>query len=282
MLIFLSTNDTTVGKQRLPDKRRTVIIKLGGSVITDKKRASRANLDSIHRIARELAKRKERLVLLNGAGSFGHIPVKRCGLDRGFSAQKMNSFVQTKLQLLKLQEILTSILCSHGVPAVPFTSSSFMTARSGRLYRADLTPLRKFLSMGFVPLLGGDLVPDLNQGWRVVSADQMASWIAPRIGASMMIYGTDVDGLYSRDPKTADDARLISTVACRDVRSVAKAALGSRMPDVTLGMRGKILEAERAARRGVEVVIMNLTKPKNLHPILDGKQGKWTRILPEK
>jgi len=266
----------------LPDRHKTVVIKLGGSVITDKKRAFKANPPSIHRIARELARRRERLVLLNGAGSFGHIPVKRHGLDMGFSAQKVDQFVRTKLQLLRLQEILTSILCSHGVPVVPFTPSSFMTARSGRLYRADLTPLRKFLSMGLVPLLGGDLVPDLSQGWRVVSADQMASWIAARIGASMMIYGTDVDGLYSRDPKTADDARLTKTVACRDLRSVANAALGSRMPDVTLGMRGKILEAERAARRGVEVVIMNLTKPKNLHQILDGRQGKWTRILPEK
>ncbi len=266
----------------MPITRKTVIIKLGGSVITDKKRAFKANLRSIRRIARELAKREERLVLLNGAGSFGHIPVKRHRLDEGFSLQKTNSFVRTKLQLLKLQEILVSILCNHGVPVVPFAPSSFMTARSGKLYRVDLDPLRRFLNMGLVPLLGGDLIPDLNKGWSVVSADQMASWIAPRVGASMIIYGTDVAGLYSRDPKTADDAHLIGTVPCRNLRSVARAALGSRMPDVTRGMRGKILEAEKAAKRGVEVVIMDLTRPKNLHPILDGKRGKWTRILPDK
>jgi len=54
------------------------------------------------------------------------------------------------------------------------------------------------------------------------------------------------------------------------------------MPDITAGMRGKLLEAERAARRGVEVVIMNLSKPEKLHLILNGEQGDWTRIVPEK
>ncbi len=251
-------------------------------MITDKRRVFKANHRSIHRIARELAIRKERLVLLNGAGSFGHIPVKRFGLDKGFSQQAIYNFAKTKLQLLGLQKILVSILCGHGIPAVTFTSSSFMLARSGRLCRVEIRPVREFLELGLVPLLGGDLVPDLEQGWRVVSADQMASWIAPRIGASMVIYGTDVDGLYSSDPKICRDAQLIEIVPCRDIRTVARSALGSRMPDITAGMRGKLLEAERAARRGVEVVIMNLTKPENLHAILDGKRGEWTRIVPEK
>ena len=263
-------------------KGRTVLIKLGGSVITDKRRAFKANDRAMHRIAEELAIRKERLILLNGAGSFGHIPVKRYGLDDGFSERKRDNFAKTKLQLLRLQEILVSILCGHGLPAVPFIPSSFMMARSGRLCRVEIDPLREFLDLGLVPLFGGDLVPDLDQGWRVISADQMASWIAPRIGASMIIYGTDVDGLYSSDPKVCRDVELIRTVRCRDIRKVARSALGSRMPDITAGMRGKLLEAERAARRGVEVVIMNLTKPENLHPILDGKRGNWTRIVPEK
>lgn len=263
-------------------KGRTVIIKLGGSVITDKRLAFKANYRSMHRIARELARVRDRLILLNGAGSFGHIPVKRSGLDKGFSRTKTRSFAATKLQLLRLQKILASVLCSHRIPVVAFTSSSFMMARSGRLCRAELAPIREFLDLGLVPLFGGDLVPDLDQGWRVVSADQMASWIAPRVEASMIIYGTDVDGLYSSDPKIRRDAELIRTISCRDIRKVAASALRSRMPDVTAGMQGKLFEAEYAAKRGVEVVIMNLRKPKNLLPILEGRHGRWTTILPEK
>ena len=261
---------------------RTVIIKLGGSVITDKRLAFKADLRSMHRIARELARVRDRLILLNGAGSFGHIPVKRFGLDEGFSREKTRSFARTKLQLLRLQEMLVSILCSHGIPVVPFTPSSFMIARSGRLCRAELGPIREFSELGLVPLFGGDLVPDLEQGWRVVSADQMAAWIAPRIGASMIIYGTDVDGLYSWDPKTCKDAKLLETISCSEIRKIAGSALGSRMPDVTAGMQGKLFEAEHAAKKGVEVVMMNLRKPENLHPILKGRRGRWTRISPQR
>lgn len=234
----------------------------------------------MHKIARELAKLQERLIILNGAGSFGHIPVKRYGLDYGFSRQKRGSFARTKMQLLRLQEVLVSILCRHGVLAVPFSASSFMTAKSGRLFEVDDRPIRRFLSLGLVPLLGGDLVADVNQGWSVVSADQMAAWIARRMGASMIIYGTDVDGLYSSDPKISKDAELIRKIPARNVSSVGKRALGSRAPDVTSGMRGKLLEAQKAAKSGIEVVIMNLKRPGNLHPILKGKQGRWTRIVP--
>ena len=263
-------------------RNRTVVIKLGGSVITDKRLAFRANYRSMNAIARELAKVRDRMILLNGAGSFGHIPVKQYELDKGFSRDKMASFARTKLQLLRLQEILVSALCSHGISVVPFSPSSFMMARSGRLCTAELTPIKRFLEFGLVPLLGGDLVADLDRGWSVVSADQMAAWIAPRVGASTIIYGTDVNGLYSSDPKVRKDALLLEALTCREIRGIAGSTLGSRMPDVTAGMRGKLLEGERAAKKGVEVVIMNLRRPENLHPILEGRHGRWTRIRPER
>jgi isopentenyl phosphate kinase len=266
----------------LARKSRIVIIKLGGSVITDKRLAFKADLRSMHRIARELVRVRDRLILLNGAGSFGHIPVKRFGLDEGFSEGKTRTFARTKLQLLRLQEMLVSILCSHGIPVVPFTPSSFMIARSGRLCAAELAPIREFLDLGLVPLLGGDLIADLEQGWRVVSADQMAAWIAPRIRASIIIYGTDVDGLYSSDPKIYKEAELLETISYTEIRKIAGSALGSSMPDVTAGMQGKLFEARRAAKKGVQVVMMNLRRPRDLHPILKGRRGRWTRISPRR
>jgi isopentenyl phosphate kinase len=266
----------------LARKSRIAIVKLGGSVITDKRRAFKADLRSMHKIGKELTRVPDRLILLNGAGSFGHIPVKRFGLNEGSSKRKTGDFARTKLQLLRLQEMLVSVLCGHGIPVVPFTPSSFMIARSGRLCRAELAPIRKFSELGLVPLFGGDLVPDLKQGWRVVSADQMAAWIAPRIGASIIIYGTDVDGVYSSDPKTCKDAELLETISYSEIRRVAGSTGRSRMPDVTAGMHGKLFEARRAAKKGVEVVMMNLRKPENLHPILEGRRGRWTRIFPER
>ena len=63
----------------------------------------------------------------------------------------------------------------------------------------------------------------------------------------MIIYGTDVDGLYSLDPKTSKDAKLLETISCSEIRKIEGSALGSRMPDVTAGM-----QALRSRARGQE------------------------------
>ncbi len=58
----------------------TKVLKIGGSILTDKTRDNAARLDEISRVAQEIAARPEDLVLVHGAGSFGHFPAKRYGL----------------------------------------------------------------------------------------------------------------------------------------------------------------------------------------------------------
>jgi len=56
----------------------TRILKIGGSILTDKNREMSARADEITRIAREISSsRSQDLVLVHGAGSFGHIPAKK-------------------------------------------------------------------------------------------------------------------------------------------------------------------------------------------------------------
>ena len=50
-----------------------ILIKLGGSVITDKNRPLTARLDVVQRLAYEIAACEEKVVLIHGGGSFGHI-----------------------------------------------------------------------------------------------------------------------------------------------------------------------------------------------------------------
>ena len=80
----------------------------------------------------------------------------------------------------------------------------------------------------------------------------------------------------------SEGARLIRLLPYDEIAHVTGLAKGSRMPDVTAGMRGKLLEAQNAARRGVPVIVMNLNRPKDLHAILDGRHGQWTTILPRR
>lgn len=258
------------------------MIKLGGSVITRKRLPSRANMRAIERISEELAKREEKMLLIYGAGSFGHIPVQRYKLHLGYRSRKqIKGFAETKLTLLKQEQILVSVLARQGVPVVPMVASSCMVARSGRLVHVDVEPFARLLKLGLVPLVGGDVVLDREIGFSVVSGDQMAAYLAERLGAKLIVFGTDVDGLYSGDPKRDPNARLIPDLSYTDLISRMKMAGESSAPDVTAGMLGKLRESVQPVRRGIEVIIMNLNRPADLHPILDGKTVRCTRIVPK-
>ena len=55
----------------------TKVLKIGGSILTDKNRSNAARCEEISRVAEEIAARPEDLVLVHGAGSFGHYPCQK-------------------------------------------------------------------------------------------------------------------------------------------------------------------------------------------------------------
>ena len=260
-------------------KEGLTIIKLGGSVITDKRRESFAKVDMIERISREVAKIKSSLILIHGAGSFGHPIVKKYSLHLGYkNRRQLEALSETKSRLIDLDKILIGLLRKHGVPVVPFMPSSFMLASRGRIIKADLKPLKTFLELGVVPLLCGDVVPDEVMGFSVISGDQIAIYLAERMNARLVIFGCDVDGVYSADPKKNPTATLMEVVTPSIFKNLLQTASEPASPDVTGGMLGKIRESLRLVEKGIDVVIMNLTRPQDLVKLLEGRKVSCTRL----
>ena len=260
-------------------KKGPIIIKLGGSVITDKRREFFAKVGMIERISREISKIKSRMILIHGAGSFGHPIAKKYDLHQGYkNKSQLKALSETKSRLIDLDQILIGLLRKHGVPVVPFMPSSFMLARRGRIIRADLRPLKTFLELGIVPLLCGDGVPDVEIGFSIISGDQTAIYLAERMKARLVIFGCDVDGVYSADPKKNPTATLIDVVTPSTFKNLLKIAGKPELPDVTGGMLGKIRESLRLAKKGIDVVIMNLTSPQDLVKLVDGRKVSCTRL----
>lgn len=263
-------------------KEGPIIIKLGGSVITDKRREFVANLGMIERISREIAKIRAKMILIHGAGSFGHPIVKKHKLHLGYKKSQLGALSETKSRLIDLDKILIRRLRKHGVPVVPFMPSSFMLASGGRIIRADLQPLRALSELGVVPLLCGDIVPDVKMGFSVISGDQIAIYLAERMKAHLVIFGCDVDGVYSADPKKNPNATLIEVVTPSSFRNLLQIVSEPAMPDVTGGMLGKIRESLRLVEKGIDVVIMNLTRPEDLVKLVEGKKVSCTRLAPDR
>jgi isopentenyl phosphate kinase len=255
-----------------------IVIKLGGAAITDKTRLSVINRKTITSTANVLAKHRD-YMLVHGAGSFGHIPVKKYHLKGPIrSRRQLIGYAKTKASLLKLESELVSILAERHVPAAPVAASSCLIADRGRIISENFEAIAIMVKLGLIPCIGGDLVQDVSLGASVVSGDQIAVRLAMAFRARTIIFGTDVDGLFTADPKLDHNARLISTLDIVQLREWAKRAGPANVPDTSGGMRGKLTELLPAVRAGIKVIIVNLNDPQRLEKAITGKRVRGTTI----
>ena len=261
-----------------------IILKLGGSVITRKESSFPIiNSNNLDRICREIANAKpEKLVIVHGAGSYGHPYAKKYEIGQKIKNQK--DFQKKKLGYSLTQNSvkeLNSRVCHHlltyGVPAIALPPSSFIQTRNKRIEIADLSITEKYLEMGWVPVLHGDVVLDLDENINiaVLSGDQLVKYLAEELHPRRIILGSDVDGIYNRDPKTDPQAQLLPVVkSLEDLETLQ----GTRTVDVTGGMTGKLRELLALAERGIKSEIINADQPGLLEKSLNGEKVKGTII----
>jgi len=259
-----------------------VILKLGGSAITDKSRACTARLEVIHNAISEISTYPGPMVLLHGGGSFAHPFVSKAALRNGFKRKtQLESVSEIELNLDQLTRIIGVGLLLRHKPFVPLAPMSFLTLRGGVVNKSYLAPVSASLRLGLIPLIRGDIVFDEARGCGIVSADRIASLLGEKLRIGKVLFGCDVDGLYDGNPKTSSKTTLISEVNQGNFSKVLK-GLKPSSGDVTGGMRGKAIEALRLAKNGCECYIFNLTKSSNLGNLLRGSSSIGTRFVPWK
>lgn len=260
------------------------ILKLGGSVITFKDKALTPNMNAIERLAKEifeaLETRPSRLIIVHGGGSFGHPLAAEYKIPGGLKEPaQMIGFSKTHNAMISLNALVVEALLNKGLPAFSLAPSSFIVTRGGRIHSLYMDALENAVKLGFIPVLYGDAVFDRDAGFAILSGDQIVSRLAIELNAKRIIVGVDVDGLYTADPKTDPDARLIAEITVDDLESLVGRVGGSRFIDVTGGMMGKLSELMAPAAVGVEALIINALKPNNVYRALKGEEVIGTRII---
>jgi len=231
------------------------ILKIGGSVITEKGSISRARDAEIDRISHEIAEfRKDsdsQLILVHGAGSFGHSQAMKYRLNDGFDAQ---GAYLTHLSVKLLNSRVVESLNNAGVHALPVHPMSACLLENGELIDFQLGQIRVMLEKGIVPVLHGDVVMDRIKGASVLSGDRIIPYLALSLKASKIGAGSDVDGVL--DEKEAV-IRKITPFSFMDLKKSIK---GSSSIDVTGGMLGKVSELLELAGKGIDSRIFNASK----------------------
>lgn len=252
--------------------KETVLIKLGGSVITDKSGDCTVNTETLERISGVISSHSEIqfIIVHGGAGSCGHPEAKRHHLDMGGldSNNKSGIFI-THRAVLKLNTAVVNALRANGVEAVGIHPLDACTAKNGRLESFSHQPVEMLVHQGIVPVLHGDVVMDSVRGGAcIVSGDQLVSAIPARIHVDRIGLATDVAGVLR-------DGDVVPPLINRD--TVADIEIGeSDNTDVTGGMIGKLTELLRLSDEGTDSTIFHLSRLGG--DFLDGREHGGTMV----
>lgn len=254
-----------------------IVVKLGGSVLTRKRSEARVRRKVLARLAQELASaRVLPVILLHGAGSFGHPGAVRWHLaeapaaEDGTARNRGAAVVAGEVRQLH-GAILTALIQARLNPwSVPASTHSENDA--GRLVLYDPAPIGAALERHLMPVSFGDVVPDRSWGHSILSADTIAVELATRLSASRVVFVSDVPGILKRGPPGRP---VVEPVVTKEL--VESLHPKAHAPDVTGGIRAKAEAMLAIAAHGADAGLISGLQDGALSRALRGETvyGSW-------
>lgn len=254
-------------RDRILDKKR-VVIKIGSSSLMHQE-TGRLDLIKLEVLVREVADLRNRgieVVLV----SSGAIAVGRGAIgidkkpDRLSQKQACAAIGQARLMMIyqklfaEYNQVAAQILMTKN------TMVNDLNRRNAR------NTFHELLELGAIPIVNEN---DTISTYEIEFGDNdtLSSVVAALIDADLLILLSDIDGLYTDDPRTNPDARFIDVVEELDeeLMQMGKGTTGSSVG--TGGMATKIQAAHIATSAGADMVIANGEDFHILHRIMDGR-----------
>jgi glutamate 5-kinase len=244
---------------------RRIVIKVGSALISpDAKGCSTRYLLAIARFISECRQQGTEVVLVSSGSvaagrsaiAFAHQPLP-INIKQAMAAVGQTQMMATWSHLFDFR--CAQILLTHD----------------------DLADRRRYLNIDNTlrTLLANQVLPIVNENDSVATAelkvgdnDNLAAMVAVLVDADALIICSDIDGLYSANPRTTPDARFIAKVAQIDAGIYVMAG-GSHHSIGTGGMFTKIQAAEKATKLGVDTLIINGQNAAAFDALLRGEQA---------
>ena len=253
-----------------------IFLKLGGSLITDKRLAEKPRLDVIGRLAQEIAEARrldpsQQMVVGHGSGSFGHVVGRRYGTRDGVTDETgWYGFAATADAASRLNRLVTGALLKAGLPAWTVQPSVALHCEDGVIVDGPATTVSEALANGLVPVIHGDVALDGVRGGTIVSTEEIFEWLAKYLPPKRLILVGEVDGIYTADPTVDLAAVKLDEITPKTLADIQDGLGGSHGVDVTGGMAAKVAQSMRLANQfpGLEVVVCGGLVAGNLRQVL--------------
>ncbi len=255
-------------------------IKLGGSLITDKRESQRFHPEVMRRAAQEIANARAAqpglsLLIGHGSGSFGHVAAQKYGTMTGVQTPgQWRGFAEVATVARRLNSLVVETLHEFGLPVFAVQPSSSAQCVDGKLIAMDIVPINAALGHGLVPVVYGDVALDERRGGTIISTETIFFYLAERLRPSRIMLLGEVEGVLDAS------GSLIPCITPDSLAAIETALGGSHGTDVTGGMAAKVRQMVELAQRvpGLEIRIFGGTTPGQIEAALLGQITPGTLI----
>lgn len=261
---------------------KLILIKLGGSVITDKSKPFTARIDVIKRLVGEIKQAgkvyRGKILIGHGSGSFGHTVAARYKTQEGIiNRDSIKGFSLTADAAIKINRIIVGECLNQDLPVVSFSPLSFIYSKDGKPLAVFTSQIEKALEIGLLPIVYGDVIMDEAAGFCIYSGEKTLDLLAIKLSKyykiDRIIMVGDTDGVWDKKGKT------IAKITPQNFNGIKKFLSGSASADVTGGMLHKVEESlNLAEKENISTVIINGKKKDNLLKAIAGKSAVSTTI----
>lgn len=259
------------------------LVKLGGSLITDKSRPFTERKEVIDRLAREIHSARERsgirIILGHGGGSYPHRPAKKYRTADGMvNEDSARGIAEVQDAAARLNRTVVRSLIDAGEDAVSMQPSASCISERGKVKEWYTAPIEMLLEKGMLPVVYGDVSLDTRKGCCILSTEELFDYLTMKMQAARVIMVGKVEGVMTADPGKDRNAEIVKKITPQNFRYVRKHLQGSDATDVTGGMVHKVEKALKLAEAGAEVHIISGMAPGRLEKALLGQKVTGTVI----
>jgi isopentenyl phosphate kinase len=264
-------------------KKNLTLIKLGGSIITDKEIPMSLRRAVLRRLVGEIASAKqdkpEQMIIVgHGQGSFAHVPATKYQTMGGFiNEDSLLGMAIVQDSAASLNRLVVQEFIKHKLPAVSFYASNTIATKKREKSYFCAEIIREYLQKDLLPVTCGDVLVDSEQGCTIWSTEKILAFFAEyflekEVQVKKIIHVTDVAGFLDKQ------GQVVPEITAANWPKISQDLRHTRGFDVTGGMGLKIEESLRLAKKGVESVIISGLMKNNLYWALTDQDCIGTNI----
>ena len=253
----------------LSNKQR-IVVKVGSSTITHEATGNInfAKLEKLVRLLTDLHNQGKEVVLVtSGAVAVGRKSIGMQERPKTLSEKQACAAIGQA----SLMTVYQKLFSEYHQPCAQILMTKFTILNDITRQNACNT-FEQLFKMGVIPIVNeNDTISTFELDEVVGDNDTLSAIVTALTGADLLILLSDINGLYTDDPRKNPDAEFVDTVECLtdELMSMGKGTTGS--DSGTGGMETKLTAAKIATYSGADMVIANGKDVRIIHRILEGR-----------